>query len=84
MRLEYITDTDFKLFINNIFVSNVNYDSKEELMGFLKDLMVKINKTYGINVLGFYEVDIWILNSVGIDLFLKRRIIVLFQVKLLI
>ena len=67
MNISYINDTDFKLFLNNNFFEEIEYESKEELMALLKAIILKLKKSYGIIVSGFYEVNIYILKKIGIE-----------------
>ena len=72
MKFSYLSDTDFKLFINKGFIKEVDYESKEDLMAFLKNIIVKLKSIYGIILSGFYEVEINILNNIGLDLAFKK------------
>lgn len=67
MKIDYINDTDFKLFVNNYFFDKIEYESKEELMALLKSIIVKLKNSYNIIISGFYEVNIYILRNIGIE-----------------
>ena len=67
MKIDYLNDTDFKLFVNNYFFDKISYESKEELTALLKSITVKLKNTYGIIISGFYEVNIYILKNIGIE-----------------
>jgi len=72
MNISYINDTDFKLFINDNFFEEIEYESKEELMTLLKAVILKVKKNYGIIVSGLYEVNIYILKKIGLEFYFTK------------
>ena len=72
MKFNYINENDFKLFISKDYIKEIDYEEKAELMAFLKIIIVKIKNIYGIVLSGFYEVEINILNNIGLELLFKK------------
>ena len=90
MKVE-ITDDGLRIFVQNVYFKNLDWDNKEEVALRIKDLFIKIKKRYSLFIKGLYKVKVYphkigviieaILidednyNNVDVDL----RIIVLYQ-----
>ena len=70
MKLSVIDDSNFEIFLINDF--DVDYENKESLIKFLKDYIIKVKKKYKRILVGFYEVNICLINNIGIRMVFKK------------
>ncbi len=82
MKLDIIDEDNFEVFLSGTD-NNINYESKEELVKFLKDIIVKFKKYYKVILTGFYEVHICIINNIGMRLTFKKLDDYMFSDKLI-
>lgn len=62
MKLTIIDDDRFIIYINN---SYINLNNKEKLYDYLKKIMILLRKKYGIDIYGYYEIDIYRLKRIA-------------------
>lgn len=55
----------YTLFLSNEYIGDLDYNSKEDLGVFLKDLILLLKDDYDLVLNGFYEVNIYINNKLG-------------------
>lgn len=72
MRFETISNDNYKVYINNLYESNLNIENKEEVGKFIKDIILKIRKIYNVLLEGLYEVDVYVIRYLGIVLEIKN------------
>lgn len=72
MRFETISNDNYKVYINNLYESNLNIENKEEVGKFIKDIILKIRKIYNVSLEGLYEVDVYVIRYLGIMLEIKN------------
>ena len=62
MRIEIIDD-GIKIFIQNGFIKNIDWDDKEQVVESIKNLFNKIRKKYHLYIKGLYKVSPTILKE---------------------
>ncbi len=72
MKLEYLDYDYYKVFINSSYIKKVNINNKEELAKYVKLVILKLRKLYGLILEGFYEVHFYNIKYIGIILELKN------------
>ena len=58
MRIEIIDD-GIKIFIQNGFIKNIDWDDKEQVVESIKNLFNKIRKKYHLYIKGLYKVKVY-------------------------
>lgn len=66
MRIESCGKNNFSIFINNEYVQDIVYSSKEELIMFIKDFIFKVKAK--LNMRGFYKIRVYPQEGIGIYL----------------
>lgn len=66
MRIESCGKNNFSIFINNEYVQDIVYSSKEELIMFIKDFIFKVKVK--LNMRGFYKIRVYPQEGIGIYL----------------
>ena len=73
MRVESNCGNSYSIYLNNLYIKDVNLSAKEEVGLFIKDLIVKLKNIYGITFKGFYEVEVYINKVVGVYMEIKKN-----------
>lgn len=58
MKIEF-SDDILKIFIQNKFFPNVNWENKEQVVQIIKDLFFRIRKKYHLHLKGLYKVKVY-------------------------
>lgn len=66
MRIESCGKDDFSIFINDGLIKDVIYESKDELIKFIKDFILKIRNKLGMR--GFYKIRVYPQEKIGVFL----------------
>ena len=66
MRFELISEEEFTLFINNCYKKINDYNDKNEIIKFVKEIFLKYKKKF--KMMGFYKVTVYLEDKVGIFL----------------
>lgn len=72
MKLEILDEDNYKIYINDDYVKQINIDNKEDLSNNIKNVIVKIKRIYNIILEGFYEVHVYPINNIGMILEIKN------------
>ena len=68
MKIEKIED-GYKLFIQNIYFKDINWNDKESVIERIKEIITKIKKRYNLKIKGLYRVKVYP-SSVGVLLYI--------------
>ena len=68
MKLEFLDEDDYKVFINSCYIKDININHKEELSRYVKTIILKLRKIYDLVLEGFYEVHVYSIGHIGIIL----------------
>ena len=72
MNFSIIDDNNFKLYVNNKYIS-FSYDDEDELYESLKNILITLKKKYAFNIYGFYEVNIYQIKEVCTILIFEQK-----------
>lgn len=65
LKIEKIGEQKFFIFVNSLYLSNVEYD-KEAVIEFVKNMLLKLR--YRLSLQGFYKVKVYLHSKIGIFL----------------
>lgn len=68
MKIEKIED-GYKLFIQNVYFKDINWNDKESVIERIKEIITKIKKRYNLKIKGLYRVKVYP-SSVGVLLYI--------------
>lgn len=68
MRFEIIDDDCIDVFINKYNFKNFEIDQRDILLTTIKDLILKMNIRYKLNLLGFYKIKVYPSDKLGVFL----------------
>lgn len=66
MKIESIGNDSYILFLSNDYIGTIDFDSKEEIGLYLKKIIVLLKNRYDLVLRGFYEVNIYINEKIGL------------------
>ncbi|MBR4618316.1 MAG: hypothetical protein IKO49_03325 [Bacilli bacterium] len=58
MKVE-ITDDGLRVFVQNAYFKNVDFNQKEEIVSKIKDLFISLKKRYHLHIKGLYKVKVY-------------------------
>ena len=64
MKIEVLDKNNIYIFINSMYISNIDLNSKEDIITFVKRLIIKYHKR--LNMKGFYKVVVYTNKKVGL------------------
>ena len=68
MKVEQIED-GFKVFLQNVYFKDINWDDKERVIKRIKEVISKIKKIYNLSIKGLYRVKVYPSN-VGVFIYI--------------
>lgn len=68
MKIEKIEE-GYKLFIQNVYFKDINWNDKESVIERIKEIITKIKKRYNLKIKGLYRVKVYP-SSVGVILYI--------------
>ena len=68
MKIEELEE-GYKLFIQNVYFRDINWNDKESVIDRIKDIINKIKKRYNLKIKGLYRVKVYP-NSVGVLIYI--------------
>lgn len=66
MKIELVDDYNYTLYLNNLYIKDLNLDNNEDIENYLKKLFLIIKDRYDIDISGMFEIDIYVNNKYGI------------------
>ena len=54
------------LYLNKLYICNIDFNNKEVLNKFIKDLLHKLENNYGLNFNGYYSIIIYLDKNYGV------------------
>jgi len=54
-----ITDDGLRVFVQNAYFKNVDFNQKEEIVSKIKDLFISLKKRYHLHIKGLYKVKVY-------------------------
>lgn len=68
MKIEIVNDEDIDIFINAYQFNGINLKDKETLLNEIKDILIKIDTRYKLNLNGFYKIKVYPNQKIGVFL----------------
>lgn len=72
MKLEFMDDDCYKVFINSNYITDFDIESNDDIGKYVKKIILKIRKLYGVTLEGFYEVHVYYIKYIGMILEIKN------------
>lgn len=73
MKLSFLSDEEFKIYINKEYL-NIALEDEKKLYESLKKILLNMRKRHSYNIYGFYKVNIYKINELGyLFLFTKKE-----------
>lgn len=72
MRVEEIDIDEYLVYFSHDYLKNIDFSSKEEIMDYTKDMVLKLKKNYGVSLLGYYQMNIYANRRIGMFVELKK------------
>ena len=66
MSIKFIDDLVFDIYIKKELISDINFNNKNELEGYLKKLFKILKNKYNIKIEGFYNINVYIDKYYGV------------------
>lgn len=73
MKVEYDGDDNYLFFINSGYIKKLDYKSKEDIGKHIKEILLTYKKIYGIELNGFYNVNIYLNEKIGMYIELNKN-----------
>ena len=65
MHVESVAENQFMIYINNQYFASLDWNNKEEITKNVKNLILKLNRIYHLELSGFYKMTIYLNQKVG-------------------
>lgn len=72
MRVDSFNEDYYFIYINNIWTKDIDFNSKEEIISIVKEMIIKVQELYSFLLKGFYSVDIYSNQKVGLFLEIEK------------
>lgn len=66
MKIEYLNDYNFYLYLNKEYIIDLELDNKESIEKYFKMMFMKLKKNYHIDIYGYYNIRVYANNNYGI------------------
>ncbi len=65
MKLTLYDESNMILFLNHLSISKIDFEDKEELENYFRNLFCKLHDQYHIEISGYYQIDIYLDDCYG-------------------
>ena len=72
MHVESLSDNQLMIYINNQYFVSLDWNNKEEITKNVKNLILKLNRIYHLELSGFYKMTIYLNKKVGMMIELSK------------
>jgi deoxycytidine triphosphate deaminase len=71
MKIEYLDDTNFIIYLNKYYIKDLNLDDKKNIEEYFKKMFVNLKNNYGLDIYGYYDIRVYVNHLYGliIDVF---------------
>ncbi|MEI3530379.1 MAG: hypothetical protein V8Q75_04815 [Bacilli bacterium] len=73
MKIVNLDENCMTIFLNKLYLKELNFDVREDLEDYFKELFLKLKKYYMINISGYYNIDVYIDNDYGLVINLNKE-----------
>ncbi|MGE5456442.1 MAG: hypothetical protein ACM3O4_05005 [Ignavibacteriales bacterium] len=68
MKVDIKNENDLIVFLNNKYIENINFNDRNNLETYFRSLFLKLKNIYGINITGYYNINVYINEYFGVVL----------------
>ena len=65
MHVESVSENQYTIYINNQYFASLDCNNKEEITKNVKQLVIKLNQIYRLNLSGFYKMNLYLNKRIG-------------------
>ena len=73
MKIIVNDDINMIIFLNKIYLNQIDFEDKEKLEIYFRKLLKTLKEFYKININGYYEINVYVDNNYGVILELKKE-----------
>lgn len=73
MKVDVKNENDLVVFLNNKCIENIDFDDRNNLETYFRSLFLKLKNIYGINISGYYNINVYINKCFGVVLEMFRE-----------
>ena len=73
MKIEMINNNFFIIYLNKIIINSIDFNRREELEDYFKNLFVKLKRIYNVDIKGYYNIKVFIDKYYGVVLEIKKE-----------
>ena len=73
MRIEKLDDDNYIVFLNKLYIGNNKLELKNDFEEYFKSLFKVLNNYYGIDIIGYYDIQIFCDNLYGYIIEIKKE-----------
>lgn len=73
MKIVNLDENCMTIFLNKFYLKELNFDVKQDLENYFKQLFLKLKRYYNIIISGYYNIDVYIDNNYGLVMNLTKE-----------
>ena len=73
MKVDVKNENDLVVFLNNKYIENIDFNDKNNLEKYFRSLFLKLKNIYGLNINGYYSINVYINKHFGVILEMFRE-----------
>lgn len=73
MKVDIKSENDLVVFLNNKYIESIDFDDRNNLETYFRTLFLKLKNIYGINISGYYNINVYINKYFGVILEMFRE-----------
>lgn len=73
MKIVNLDENCMIIFLNKLYLRELNFDVREDLEEYFKELFLKLKKYYAINISGYYNINVYIDKDYGLVINLNKE-----------
>lgn len=73
MHVDIIDDLNMIIYLNNVQIKTIDFNKKEDLQDYFRNLFVNLKEFYNININGFYNINVYKDKFYGIVLEIEKE-----------
>lgn len=72
MKVVFNDELNFVVFLNNIYIDNINFDNKVDLEKYFRKIFSNLRDFYDVEINGYYDIKVYHDNNYGIIIELQK------------
>lgn len=73
MKLVFYDDSKWIVFMNNLVAPKMNFEDREELEQYFRNLFLKLKESYELKIQGYYNIDIYLDSLYGVIIEIEKE-----------